>query len=233
MTRPRTGGRTPNRRYHHGDLRRALLDQALATIRTDGPAGITLRKIGARLGVSRSALYRHFTDKQALLAAVATEGFRLLRERLVSAWEEGGRGPAAFEAMGAAYVRFATTNPSHYRVMFGGVVDPQAAAGDLQREAAGAFGALVDAIGELQRAGVVRTDDSLVTARFVWAVVHGVAMLGIDGQLREPEAVDGLTRYAIERLGAGLRPDAGERPAPTGRRGLEPGGRAARSARAR
>src|ERR1044072_6986199 len=118
MARPRRAGRKPDRPYHHGNLRRGLLDEALATIRTDGVEGLTLREIGARLGVSRTALYRHFADKRALLTAVATEGFRMLREQLVTAWQEGGRGRAAFESMGVAYIRFAGDNPAHYRVMF-------------------------------------------------------------------------------------------------------------------
>jgi AcrR family transcriptional regulator len=185
-------------------LRRGLLDEALATIRTDGVEGLTLREIGARLGVSRTALYRHFSDKRALLTAVATEGFRMLREQLVTAWEAGGRGPAAFESMGAAYVHFAAANPSHYRVMFGGFVDPKACDPELMTEAAGAFQALVDALAALQRDGVVRDDEAVLMARYVWAVVHGVAMLGIDGQLREPGSVEELMRYALERLRTGI-----------------------------
>src|SRR4029453_18235537 len=105
--------RKPPRPYHHGNLRRALLDEALTTIRTEGVNGLTLRDIGARLGVSRSALYRHFADKRALLTAVATEGFRTLRQQLVSAWEEGGRSDRAFYAMGIDYVRFAVPHPAH------------------------------------------------------------------------------------------------------------------------
>ena len=70
-TRPRSS-RKPRDRYHHGDLRRALLDEALRTIQDDGVEGLTRRAIGVRLGVSRTALYRHFTDKRALLSAVAT-----------------------------------------------------------------------------------------------------------------------------------------------------------------
>src|SRR6187455_983274 len=120
MTPAKRAARKPRRSYHHGNLRRALLDEALTTIRTEGVDGLTLREIGARLGVSRSALYRHFADKRALLTAVATEGFRTLREGLVSAWEDGGRGGEAFGAMGTAYIRFAMANPSHYRVMFSG-----------------------------------------------------------------------------------------------------------------
>lgn len=204
MPRARPTARKRRRPYHHGNLRRGLLDEALATIRADGVDGLTLREIGARLGVSRTALYRHFADKRALLAAVATEGFRTLREQLVTAWEEGGRGRAAFEMMGMAYVRFAVANPAHYRVMFGGFVDPKACDPELAAEAAGAFQALVDALAVLQRDAIMRAEGTVQMARFVWAVVHGVAMLGIDGQLSEPGAVEALMRYALERLRTGI-----------------------------
>ena len=204
MPRPSRVRRKPVRPYHHGNLRRGLLDEALTTIRAHGVEGLTLREIGARLGVSRTALYRHFADKRALLAAVATEGFRTLRERLVSAWEEGGRDRAAFEAMGVAYVRFALENPSHYRVMFGGFVDPKTSEPELATEAAGAFLALADALTALQREGVMRSEDAVTMARFVWSVVHGLSMLGIDGQLREPGAVESLLPYALERLRIGI-----------------------------
>jgi len=209
MARLRRVATKPNRPYHHGNLRRALLDEALATIRAEGVDGLTLREIGARVGVSRTALYRHFADKRALLAAVATEGFRTLRQQLITAWEDGGRGRAAFDSMGVAYVRFAVANPSHYRVMFGGFVDPKACEPELAAEAAGAFQALVDALATLQHDAIVRGDETVQMARFVWAVVHGVAMLGIDGQLPEPGAVDELMRYAFMRLrtGIGLDPD--------------------------
>src|SRR5687768_10965939 len=134
MTRSKRAARKPPHSYHHGHLRRALLDEALATIRTQGVSALTLREIGARLGVSRTALYRHFADKRALLMAVATEGFRMLREQTLAAWEEGGRGKAAFQSMGIAYVRFALANPAHYRVMFGGFVDPEARDSELAIE---------------------------------------------------------------------------------------------------
>jgi AcrR family transcriptional regulator len=208
MPRTTPAAQKPDRPYHHGNLRRGLLDEALATIRTDGVDGLTLREIGARLGVSRTALYRHFADKRALLTAVATEGFRMLREQLVTAWEEGGRGRAAFESMGAAYIHFAASNPAHYRVMFGGFVESEACPPELTTEAAGAFQALVDALASLQRDGAMRGDDAVLMARYVWAVVHGVAMLGIDGQLREPGSVEELAGYALKRLRTGI---AGQR----------------------
>lgn len=194
----------PPRSYHHGNLRRGLLDEALATIRSDGVEGLTLREIGTRLGVSRTALYRHFADKAALLDAVATEGFRTLREQLVGAWEGGGRGPAGFDAMGMAYIQFAIANPAHYRVMFGGFVKSDCRPEELMVEASGALQALVDALIALSRDELVHREDPELMAHFVWSVVHGVAMLAIDGQLREPSQVDKLARYALDRLRTGI-----------------------------
>jgi len=198
--RPR---RKPRDRYHHGDLRRALLDEALRTIQQDGVDALTLRTIGVRLGVSRTALYRHFTDKRALLSSVATQGFRLLTERLLNAWKAGGiRG---FNAMGVAYIRFAMGNPSHYRVMFGGFVDDGPRDNDLMRESTAAFQALVDAIVALQQEGAVRKDDALQIAQFIWAVVHGMSMLIIDGQLAHHRApIDDLIQFAVERINTGV-----------------------------
>jgi len=191
--------------YHHGNLRRALIDEALRTIDQQGAEALTLRSVGDALGVSRTALYRHFSDKQALVAAVAREGFRTLRLALIDAWDKSGRGHAGFEAMGDAYLQFAAGHPSHYRVMFGrfdesGVRDPE-----LTEEAEGAFRALVDALVELQREGLARADDPVLQARFVWSVTHGIAMLVIDGRLRHDDPSGAtLNRYATERLRAAI-----------------------------
>ena len=169
--------------YHHGDLRRGLLDEALRTIHAEGVARLTLRTVGERLGVSRTALYRHFSDKQALLAAVGREGFRVLRLALTSAWEQQGRGREGFEAMGLAYVQFAVAHPSHYRVMFGGFIESCARDAEFVQEAQAAFQVLVDSLVEQQGARLVRRDDPLPLARFIWSVVHGIPMLVIAGQL--------------------------------------------------
>ncbi|HUQ83914.1 MAG TPA: TetR/AcrR family transcriptional regulator [Gemmatimonadaceae bacterium] len=201
--RPARSAASP-RPYHHGNLRRALLDEALVTIAAEGVDAVTLREIGARVGVSRTALYRHFADKRALLAAVATEGFRTLRERLVGSREDGNRRGGGFGAMGVAYVQFALDNPSHYRVMFGPFVDREFQDPELATEAHGAFQALVDALVAQQEAGNVRRDDPLQMASYVWAVVHGLAMLAIDGKLPEPVNIDVLTQYALDRLLTGI-----------------------------
>ena len=195
-----TRRKKPAGQYHHGDLRRALVDEAVRTIRVRGVDQLTLRTIGERLGVSRTALYRHFSDKQALLAAVSTEGFRTLRVALSQAWERHGRGRPGFEAMAVAYVRFAVTHPAHYRVMFGRFVESIAGNADLKCEADGAFEVLVAALVAQQEAGLVRRDEPSLQARFIWAAVHGTAMLAIDGQLNGDEDGEALNAYAIERL---------------------------------
>jgi AcrR family transcriptional regulator len=193
-------------RYHHGDLRRALLQAAVRTIRTHGIDGLTLRGVGSALGVSRTALYRHFADKAALLAAVAAEGFRMLSQELTEAWERGGRDTEGFEAMGAAYVQFAVAHPSHYRVMFGADIFGVEYA-ELAQEGASAFQVLVDAIVALQQQTLARRDDPRQMGLFIWAAVHGVAMLAIDGRLGpEPSAVESLTRYTTQRIRVAIEP---------------------------
>lgn len=202
--RPRSN-RKQRDRYHHGDLSRALLEEAVRTIQARGVEALTLRAVGGKLGVSRTALYRHFADKSALLAAVAREGFRTLRLELLEAWERGGRGREGFAAMGVAYVRFAVANPSHYRVMFGGFVHGGPANPELSKEASGAFQVLVDALIAQQHDGLVRQDDPLQLARFIWSLVHGIAMLSIDGRWRLQNAdVEALTRYAVDRVRTGI-----------------------------
>ena len=192
--------------YHHGDLRRALVEEAVRTIQTHGVETLTLRTVGERLGVSRTALYRHFADKPALLAAVGREGFRMLRLTLTEAWEQNGRGREGFDAMGIAYVRFAAEHPSHYRVMFGGFIESCEKDAAFIEEATAAFQVLVDSLLEQQRAGLVRNDDPLLLARMIWSLVHGIAMLVIDGQLRgQDERGEALNRYAVERIRDAIR----------------------------
>jgi len=195
----------PKDQYHHGDLRRALLLAAIRTIQKQGFEALTLRAVGDELGVSRTALYRHFADKSALLTAVAAEGFRMLRVEQVTAWETGGRNVAALMAMGEAYVRFALSNPWHYRVMFGSGFELLASDPELVEEGKGAFQALADALSQLQADGFLRKEEGRTQATFVWAVVHGVAMLAMDGNC-EHQGVGAaeLTRYSIDRLLTGI-----------------------------
>jgi AcrR family transcriptional regulator len=200
-TRSAVPARKRRSHYHHGDLRRALIDEAARTILARGVEHLTLRGVGQGLGVSRTALYRHFSDKAALLAAVGAEGFRQLRGDLEAAWQSRGGGRDGFAAMGEAYVRFAMNRPSYYRVMFGGLLESGREDCELTDNAGAAFQVLVDAVIAQQDAGLVRLDDPRALSRYIWATVHGIAMLGIDGLIRpEDGGAEALTLFANERL---------------------------------
>ena len=195
--------------YHHGDLRRALVDAALGLVARSGTGAVTLREVARHAGVSHAAPYRHFADKEALLAAVATEGFRALQEEMVAAATAATGPRARFQATGIAYVHFATNHPAHYRVMFGAAVAPS---DDLELQNAGqaAFQVLTDAIAACQQTGVVRGGAIEPLAIAAWSIVHGLSMLLIDGKLvglgHAPDAAalaHKLTTLLQEGLGAG------------------------------
>jgi AcrR family transcriptional regulator len=195
MSTRRISRRKPRGRYHHGDLRRALVDEAVRTIQRAGVDALTLRGAGAALGVSRTALYRHFADKDALLAVVAREGFIGLKTTLDAARADvAGDLPGQLAAMGSAYVRFAIENQAHYLVMFGKFLERCRDEPELMADAAAAFQALVDMIVDLQRANLARAGDPVQLSRFVWAAVHGIAMLAINGQLG-PDRDAGMALY--------------------------------------
>lgn len=200
--------RKPRNQYHHGDLRRALVQEAVRTIASQGIEHLTLREAGARLGVSRTALYRHFSDKSALLAAVARDGFQRFRADLEAAWAKAPGTREGFTLMGAAYVHFAVSHPGHYRVMFGDFLAHCEKDPDLQGDAQSAFVTLIRALVELQRAGLVRHDDPQQLGEFIWSTVHGTAMLAVNGQLGpDPAAtsrLDDVVRFALDHIWSGI-----------------------------
>ena len=163
--------RKPKNRHHHGNLRAALIECGLALIQRKGIHALTLREIGQRLGVSRSAAYRHFQDKAALLFAISEAGFIEFGNVVEAARKEAGDGFAAqMDAMALAYARFADEHRAQFEVMFAAVLEPGGAA-----EAGGGrnLRILEEAIGKAQQTGEVRQGDPALLARVVWALVHG------------------------------------------------------------
>jgi AcrR family transcriptional regulator len=172
------------RPYHHGNLRAALVDAALELVEREGAEALTLRAVARAAGVSPAAPYRHFTDKRALLAAVAEEGFRLLASALRGAGDAGADPRARFRARGLAYVGFATRHPSHFRVMFGRELADRSGYPGLRDAAQAAFDALVDGVRDAQKAGAMREGDPRELGLTAWAAMHGLAMLFLDGRLQ-------------------------------------------------
>ena len=185
------------RAYHHGALKAALLDAADALLDEGGAGAVSLREAARRAGVSATAPYRHFADKEALLAALATRGF----EQFGAALDEAARDASdPLAAMGLAYVRFALARPGRFRLMFGPGID-RSRFPELQAAAARAFERLVAGVEANPRPG--REPDAGRNARTgaiaAWALVHGLAQLFLDGMLpgRDPEAlVRAITRRA-------------------------------------
>lgn len=188
----------PQGSYHHPDLERALVDAAIRTIRKRGVDALTLRDIGTQLGVSRTAIYRHFASKSALLARVALEGFRMFRQALEAARDEARqRGAEPIEEMGVAYVRFALANEAHYKTMFGDAFEEPDRYPALDQEGGAAFAVLLDTVAHQQATGRIDAkQDPLRLAHLFWAAVHGIATLGMAGRL----TVQGGSGAPLEEL---------------------------------
>ncbi len=170
--------------YHHGDLRRALLEASLAILAERGVAGLTLREAAQRAGVTHAAPYRHFADKQALLAALAEYGFRRLGESMDAATDAAAPDALArLLALGAAYVRLAEQEPALFRLMYGNEIQDRSAHPGLREADDLAFARLADTIAACQAAGRVRPGDPVRLAMTTWAMVHGLAVGWLDGQL--------------------------------------------------
>ncbi|KTS38377.1 hypothetical protein NS228_10835 [Methylobacterium indicum] len=162
--------------YHHGDLRRSLIAAAQELLRSGGAEAVTLREAARLAGVSHNAPYRHFASRDALLAALAAEGFRALRRTLDEAGNRA-EGPERLAALGRAYLRFADADRATFRLMFGGVVE-KAAHPDLAEASGAAFGALRNVVAERDTLGGAERE-----ALRAWALVHGLAHLVADRQI--------------------------------------------------
>lgn len=194
--------------YHHGDLRQALIDGALTLIREnqDGKT-LSMREVARRAGVSNAAPYRHFADKDALLAAVAEKGFRLLTASLKAGVESVTDDPVrSLRASGVAYVKFAIAHPAYYRVMFSAFQPGESACSELNDAGDEAFSVLVGAITQGQTADKIKPGDPQKLAWVAWSLVHGLAMLVIERQLSltDEASVTAFAELAVQVLGEGL-----------------------------
>ncbi len=180
--------------YHHGDLHDALVEEALRLIARRGVESFSLREAARALGVSPTAAYRHFADKDALLGAVAGEGFARLAAameqavaRLKAPAGSAAHAVAAMVAVGEAYVDFALRHPSHFRVMFGPwlkhAAECEPALGSTGKSA---YEMLVDALDALVASGAIAPEARSGAEIGAWAGVHGFASLAMDGTLDLP-----------------------------------------------
>lgn len=178
----------PERPYHHGDLKRVLVETALGMLRDGEGWQFTLREVARRAGVSHAAPYKHFTDKAALLAELAAQGYHQLREELLAALGRKGKtARSEILAVAKAYVNFGLANPSLYRLMFSTEID-KSRYSDLRGASFATFEVLLDILTRGQRAGALKTSSPQGQAAACWALVHGLTILELDRQLL-PEKV--------------------------------------------
>jgi AcrR family transcriptional regulator len=204
------------RPYHHGSLRRALLERAEQALAEAGPQRLSLRELAREIGVSHAAPRRHFADKQALLDALAESGFARLGAELDAA---DARAPSAFRArltaVARAYVRFAVEHGALLALMYATKHRPDGP--DLGDVARRAFATPIAVIADGQRDGDVVSGDPERVATLVWATIHGIASMAASGLLQDAP-IDQVVADAVERLDLGLRPRAmtGATPGGTG-----------------
>ncbi|MGE0665616.1 MAG: TetR/AcrR family transcriptional regulator [Sphingomonadales bacterium] len=178
----KTALKQPDRRdtYHHGDLRRVLLDAARQEIAARGAQDVSLASLARRAGVAQSAPYRHFTDRENLLAEVAADGFEEFTRALLGAAGAGDEA-GALRRMCAAYLRFGADNVELYRLMFASGLVPGAADGSrLKRAANASFRPL------LERIEAAGAENPRTAAHVRWAQLHGLVMLRAAGFANEP-----------------------------------------------
>ena len=210
--------------YHHGNLKESLVTTALEMLDKEGLEAITLRELATRLGTSRSAIYRHFSGKDALMRAVILEGFQKLDEAIAPYFEESDRTLLErFHDMGVSYTAFATAHPNLYRLLFGPemsqareavcqderpdlhkLLNNSADESIIQADPDDAFHRLVKIIVEAQEQGLFKAGDPIMLATTIWSLLHGLSMLAIDGHLSIVGNVEAIYEANYNMLLEGL-----------------------------
>ena len=203
--------------YHHGDLRRALLDAAMDSIARDGASRLTLRGVARATNVSHAAPYHYFKDKGALLAAVAEEGFRNLDAYIKDRTDAATSHALALQEAAVAYVVFAVTHPDLFRVMFGPQLADKTDYPSLRDASRSTYRHIEQGIGSVEPGEGSSGEPTSNVATASWSLIHGLAMLLIDRQFGAvtPEEAEGMALTATNVFWIGLSNMGGSDPTPT------------------
>jgi AcrR family transcriptional regulator len=174
----------PRKKYHHGDLKNALIRAGIEIISKDGLAGLSLRKVAKKAGVSHAAPYAHFADKQALIAAISTEGYHRLYDQLMASVAlHSGDPRRGLVEVGWSYVQFALSDPQRFKVMFSGILEQEKDYPEFREMALKSFELLVSLVKSSQEAGLLDPGPADMVAVRLWSVVHGFILLLLEGQI--------------------------------------------------
>jgi AcrR family transcriptional regulator len=175
---------TDGKQYHHGDLKNALIEAGIEILAQDGFQALSLRKAAQRAGVSHAAPYAHFADKQALIAAISTAGYRHLYADLDAAISQHAGDPLGQLSEGAwAYVEFALQNPDTFRLMFSSAIERERAYPALVEMTQRTFALVVEVVRVNQAAGTLDAALPELMAVSIWGAVHGLCALLLEGQV--------------------------------------------------
>jgi len=186
--------------YHHGDLRETLLVVATEMLQESGIKEVSLRKLASRVGVSRTAPYHHFKDKNALLCGMAEKGFEQLHQINKSGYEDEELSIREhFYRFIHDYIQFAHNNPDLYELMFGRTIwKDKSSTQELRDSAYPCFQFQVAMTQEWQKKGLFNVDDNALRAsQVLWGTVHGIAKLFIDGIYTDNSKIDEICDYAV------------------------------------
>lgn len=173
-----------SKKYHHGDLKNALIKAGVEILSKEGVGGVSLRKVAKRAGVSHSAPYAHFKDRQSLIAAISTEGFRQLYTELDTAVLAHADDPKEQLVEAAwAYVQFAMNNTDTFKIMFSGLLEKEKDYPSFVEISGQTFDRVVEIVRVCQDAGVLPAAPSDLVAVSVWGQVHGIVSLALEGQI--------------------------------------------------
>lgn len=183
--------------YHHGDLKNALIKAGAELLLEEGVRSLSLRKVAAKVGVSHSAPYAHFPDKEALIAAITTEGFRQLYARIAAAIKANqDHLPGLLVEVACAYVQFAIEAPAFYKLMFSGMLINEQEYPELVQITKQNFQLLVDMVRQCQAAGILPDGPEDVLAVSIWSLVHGFSSLLHERQISHTT----IERYSLREL---------------------------------
>jgi AcrR family transcriptional regulator len=174
----------PKSKYHHGDLKNALIAAGIDILAREGLHALSLRAVAQRAGVSHTAPYAHYADKQALIAAISTAGYQRLYTSLRAVGERYAGDPLRQLVEGAwAYVQFALHDPAHFKITFSGVIEREQAYPAFVEMSQQSFGLVLQIVERCQIDGILRAGPPDVLAVSVWGLVHGFVSLLLDQQI--------------------------------------------------
>jgi AcrR family transcriptional regulator len=193
MPRPASKKKT----YHHGDLKNALIKAGADILSKEGVSALSLRKVAQKAGVSHAAPYAHFADKQALIAAISTEGYKQLYEQIAQAADRYRSDPLRRLVEASwAYVQFALAEPDQFKVTLSGMIEKEQDYPAFVETAKQSFNLVVEIVEQCQQAGILRQGAPDLTAVSVWGLIHGFVTLLMENQISHTVR----DRYTVREL---------------------------------